>query len=114
MKICPFVDRTKLGSHTAASREDLAKRLKDLQDQQDYQSPFRDLFQKTFTYFTALRRQGCASPVYEPTIYIGDEALAREDMTTRRAKEQRGHSGKVTCNGRLLFRHSGSGQAFIQ
>lgn len=113
MKICPFVDRTKLGSHTTASREDLAKRLEDLQGQQD-QSPFRDLFQKTFTYFTALRRQGCASPLFEPTIYIGDEALAREDMTTRRAKEQRGHSGKVTCDGRLLFCYSGNGQAFIQ
>ena len=113
MKICPFVDRTKLGSHTIASREDLEKRLEDLWGQQD-QSPFRDLFQKTFTYFTALRRQGCASPLYEPTIYIDNEALVRKDMTARREKEQRGHSGKVTCDGRLLLRYSGNGQAFIQ
>ncbi|KIM36354.1 hypothetical protein M413DRAFT_449233 [Hebeloma cylindrosporum] len=113
MKICPFVDGSKIGTHTAASREGLAQRLKDIQEQQN-QSPFRDVFEKTFIYFTALQRQGCASPPHEPTIYIGDEAAARENRNAHQVREQRGHSGKETCNGRLLFRYTASGRAFIQ
>jgi len=113
MKICPFVDRTKIGSHTMASREDLAQHLKDIQGQQN-QSPFRDVFEKTFIYFTALQRQGCASPPHEPTIYTGDEAVARKNRTAHQVKEQCGHSGKETCNGRLLFRYTASGRAFVQ
>lgn len=117
MKICPFVDMEQVRvPHSKASREALSQRLKILHSEERRQisSPENSVFLKTLSYFSALRRHGCGSPLYETTMFSAQELKDRSHQEEHRNIERSGHPGRETCKGRLLFQYKSDGHPFIQ
>lgn len=118
MKVCPFVDQiSACAPHTTASREALSRRLEVLNSedrQKAAMSPSSQVFIKTLSYFSALKRLGCGSPIYETTVFTEIELKEREETRKKRNLETRGHPGKETCNGRLYFEYASKGEPFIR
>lgn len=114
--MCPFVDMdTVRRPHTSASLEALRERLNAINSISTETSPSKDLFLKTFVYFTALKRQGCGSRLCEPTHFSGDEEKTETERLQQRDEERRGHEGKPTCRGRLLMEFSQTdGHSYIR
>lgn len=116
-KVCPFVDRDNVQKpHIKASQEDLSGRLqqeKQLRVQESTSLHCR-LLEKTFAYFTSIRRLGCTGSIHEPSLYTGQEAEAQERRMYTKERAQRGHPNKPTCEGRLLFDYNSKGQGFIR
>lgn len=69
---------------------------------------------KTLSYFTALKRLGCGAEPFEPTIFSESEAAMETEKKQLCDLERRGHPGKATCEGRLLFEYSRDGRPFIR
>lgn len=112
--MCPFVNHsTVCAPHTQASREALTKHLKAINNVSISSSPSKDLFLKTFTYFTALKWQGCGSPLVEETQFLGDEKSKEDLRLHSRNEKRRGHAAKITCQGRVIIDYATSGHLFV-
>jgi hypothetical protein len=74
----------------------------------------RDLYKKTFAFWSALCRQGCGVPCYEPTFFSGEEVTSQLDWAYQKEQARRGHNPKPTCDGRLIFGRNSMGKAFVR
>jgi len=77
VKVCPMSDLASIKViHICASREDIKKQLgRDRQQKLDLASPTRDVFEKTLALISALQKNGCPGPLYEPTFMSPEEEV---------------------------------------
>ena len=117
VKVCPMSDLTSMKAvHIRASREDIKTRLgRDRQQKLDSASPTRDVFEKTLAFISALQKNGCPGPLYEPTFLSPEEEESRNSFLEHAAKIRRGYTpGKKTCEGRLYLLHTNDGFPYIR
>jgi hypothetical protein len=116
-KACPYSNIVELASsHLAASRDALEQRLQqDKEYRMEFASPSRDVFQKTASFLTALRKLGCVAPEHEPTILNFTEHNQREKALSHQAKLWRGYRPSDDhCKGRLFFEYDMADKPFIR
>jgi len=78
-------------------------------------SPWRDVFNKTAAFMTALRTMGCSGPAFEVTSWLPEEKYERNTERAHQTKMQLGYRRPETkCDGRLLFGHDKRGSPYIQ
>jgi hypothetical protein len=116
-KVCPFADQNMMRMpHTSASREAVKTRLlHDKEARLQGKSPWRDIFRKTLSFITALRKSGCRAPMHEATHRSLNEEFQYEIDLAHEAKLQRGYTSSETrCDGRLLFDYDDQLQPYIR
>ncbi|KAJ7730898.1 hypothetical protein DFH07DRAFT_756061 [Mycena maculata] len=101
-------------SHSTCT-QDVQKRLThDREERLQYASPSKDIFCRTSSYISALRKFGCSRPLAEPTLLSPDQQERAQLQEIYLQQVQRGlrpRDGK--CQGRLLFEHDIHGNAHI-
>jgi hypothetical protein len=116
-KVCPYTNLDVVRSpHTHANREALKLRLQhDQATRLEGASPWRDVFNKTAAFISALRNMGCSGPACEITQWLPEERSQRDTELARRTRMQRGYRAVETkCDGRLLFNYDQRGSPYIQ
>lgn len=87
----------------------------DKQTRLDRASPTRDIFQRTQSLLTALRKVGCGFPAHEPTQVSMEEQVQLEKMEAHEDKTRRGYKPiSPTCKGQILFQRGRHGHPFIR
>ncbi|KAJ3859292.1 hypothetical protein EV359DRAFT_75667 [Lentinula novae-zelandiae] len=112
VKICPFFDGDKENTHSSATREQLRELMQNSKEQQmEFSSPARDVFERTSAYLTAIRRIGCTSEAN-----LGSDALKENPLgDAERITLRRGYPEMPNrCTGRLLFQLSFEGIPYIK
>ncbi|KAE9392665.1 hypothetical protein BT96DRAFT_1023443 [Gymnopus androsaceus JB14] len=113
IKICPFYEiDEEQWHHSSATRDQLRTRMHYSKEQQtEFASPRRDVFEKTSAYLTALIRVGCTSESNKSNDeYSPPAAVLEARMTLRRGYPEKPNR----CTGRLLFRLDFEGNPYIQ
>lgn len=97
--------------HDSATRAQLQSRLRhDRELQQEYNSPIRNVFDRTSALITAIRRVGCTS---EAVPALGVNAIQAED--DEQIALRRGYPDvPLRCTGRVIFGFTVDGIPFIQ
>lgn len=114
VNVCPM---SKLASmkavHNCASQEDIKKRLgRDRQQKLDLASPTCEVFEKTLAFISALRKNRCPGPLYEPTFLSLEEEESRKAFLEHAVKIQT--PGRKTCEGRPHSLHKNDGFPYIR
>lgn len=110
MKVCPFAELPDSENpHTSASRSQLTRRIRESREQEmEFSSPQRDVFDRTSAYYTALQRTGCSASADNDS----SEILSgnKERLALRRGYPDMPNR----CNGQLLYRLSFEGTPYIK
>jgi hypothetical protein len=79
VKVRPRSDLASMKAvHICASREDIKKQLRrDRQQKLDSASPTCNVFEKTLVFISALQKNGCPGPLFEPTFLCPKEEESR-------------------------------------
>ncbi|KAJ4492439.1 hypothetical protein C8R41DRAFT_765202 [Lentinula lateritia] len=112
VKICPFFDGDKEDMiHSSATREQLRNLMQHSREQQmEFSSPARDVFERTSAYLTAIRRVGCTSDAN-----LGQDASESALAGFERIALRRGYPEMPNrCTGGLIFQWSFDGTPYIK
>ncbi|KAJ3926352.1 MAG: hypothetical protein NXY57DRAFT_1065053 [Lentinula lateritia] len=114
VKICPFFDGDKeTATHSSATRDQLRDLMQRSKEQQmEFSSPMRDVFERTSAYLTAIRRIGCTCEAN----LVGDNELEKSSLDgAERVTLRRGYPEMPNrCTGQLVFRLSFEGIPYIK
>ncbi|KAE9409612.1 hypothetical protein BT96DRAFT_984669 [Gymnopus androsaceus JB14] len=110
IKICPFYDIDEDGEHhSSATRDQLRMHMHHNKEQQiEFTSPQRDVFEKTSAYLTGIIRIGCTSQSNEA--YLPPAADLEERTALRRGYPEMSNR----CTGRLIFQLNFEGSPYIK
>ncbi|KIJ69922.1 hypothetical protein HYDPIDRAFT_78824 [Hydnomerulius pinastri MD-312] len=114
-KACSYADWTVLAiPHCRASRDSIQSRLCS-----ENLTPSAQVLKKTHTFWAALQKNGCGalpapSPVQSHIHNQPDRLQWQEKWDEQREASRRGHTTKLTCQGRLLFDYDRQDRPFIR
>ncbi|KAJ3916503.1 hypothetical protein F5877DRAFT_46476 [Lentinula edodes] len=112
VKICPFFDGDNENmTHSSATREQLRDLMQHSKEQQmEFSTPARDVFERTSAYLTAIRRVGCTSEAN-----LGQDASESPLDRLERIALRRGYPEMPNrCTGGLIFQWSFDGTPYIK